>query len=251
MKMTIFSLFPEMFESPLSTSLLGKARDKGILSIDVVNFRDYSLDKHKHVDDTPCGGGVGMVLKPEPLVAALEDNLTMDGSCEIIMLTPQGKTFTQEDAIELSKKEELAFVCGHYEGFDERIRHFVTKEYSIGDYVLTGGELPTMVMIDAISRLIPGVIKEQASYEGDSFFNGLLEYPQYTRPREFRGMEVPEVLLSGHHANIVRWQKKESLRRTLLRRPDLLKDYAFSKEDRKIFAEVLAEEGMDDPWRQQ
>lgn len=242
MKISVFTLFPEMFEA-LNTSLLGKAQEKSVLEIEIINFRDYSEDKHKKVDDTPYGGGVGMLLKPEPLVNALEANLDYNlKNQEIILLTPQGKRFTQKEAIELAKNDSLAFVCGHYEGFDERIRSFVTKEYSLGDYVLTGGELPAMVMIDSISRLVSGVIKESASYEGDSFFNGLLEYPQYTKPREFRGMKVPEVLLSGHHANIVCWQKKEALRRTYLRRPDLLEGYYFSKEELKLYEEVLQEE---------
>ena len=248
MRFTIFTLFPEMVEAPLQASLLGKAQDKGVLSLDIINFRTYALDKHKHVDDTPYGGGVGMILKPEPLVAALEDVLgpKEDFDGEIILLSPQGKPFKQEDACMLAQKKHLAFVCGHYEGFDERIRSFVTKEYSIGDYVLTGGELPAMVMIDSIARLIPGVIKEQASYELDSFYQGLLEYPQYTRPRVFRGMEVPEVLCNGNHAHIEAWQKKEALRRTLLRRPDLLESYRFSDAEKMMLEEIKQEERDED-----
>ena len=184
-----------------------------------------------------------MVLQPEPIVAALRANLNLtDEEQEISLVTPQGAVFDQKAAIELSKKQKLAFVCGHYEGFDERIRKFATREYSIGDYVLTGGELPAMVMIDTICRLVPGVIKEQASYEDDSFYTGLLEYPQYTRPREFEGMEVPEVLLNGHHEQIRIWRKKESLRRTWLRRPDLLGKYELDKEEERLLAEVKAEE---------
>lgn len=242
MKIRVFSLFPEMFDGALSASLLGKAQDKGILSLEVINFREFALDKHRHVDDTPYGGGQGMVLMPQPLIAAMEVNAPLSDNSEIILLSPQGKTFTQADAVRLADRDELSFVCGHYEGFDERIRHFVDSEYSIGDYVLTGGELPAMVMIDTIARLIPGVIKERASYEEDSFFQGLLEYPQYTKPRVFRDMEVPEVLLSGHHANIRRWQKKEALRRTWLRRPDLLEAYSLSDEEKKLLLEVQAEE---------
>lgn len=242
MKIRVFSLFPEMFDGALSASLLGKAQDKGILSLEVINFREFALDKHRHVDDTPYGGGQGMVLMPQPLIAAMEANVPMSDNSEIILLSPQGKTFTQADAVHLADRDELSFVCGHYEGFDERIRHFVDSEYSIGDYVLTGGELPAMVMIDTIARLIPGVIKERASYEEDSFFQGLLEYPQYTKPRVFRDMEVPEVLLSGHHANIRRWQKKEALRRTWLRRPDLLDAYSLSDEEKKLLLEAQAEE---------
>ena len=243
MKIKVFTIFPEMFDGPLNASLLGKAREKGILEMEVINFRDYSLDKHRAVDDTPYGGGAGMVLQPEPIVAALRANFNLtEEEQEIILVTPQGAVFDQKAAIELSKKQKLAFVCGHYEGFDERIRKFATREYSIGDYVLTGGELPAMVMIDTICRLVPGVIKEQASFEDDSFYTGLLEYPQYTRPREFEGMEVPEVLLNGHHEQIRIWRKKESLRRTWLRRPDLLAKYEFDKEAEKLLAEVKAEE---------
>ena len=242
MDIKIFSLFPEMFSGPLGASLLGKARSKDILNIDVINFREYSTNKHRSVDDYPFGGGAGMVLQPEPVISALRDNLDLnDPDTEIILMSPQGKTFNQEAACALSKKKRLAFICGHYEGFAERIRSFVTQEYSIGDYDLTGGELPAMVMIDAISRLIPGVIKEQESYEEDSFYHGLLEYPHYTRPQNFEGMEVPEVLLSGHHENIRKWRKKESLRRTLLRRPDLLEHYELNKEEAKMLAEIKAE----------
>ena len=242
MDIKIFSLFPEMFSGPLGSSLLGKARSKDILNIEVINFREYSTNKHRSVDDYPFGGGAGMVLQPEPVISALRDNLDLDDpDTEIILMSPQGKVFNQEAACELSQKKRLAFICGHYEGFDERIRAFVTQEYSIGDYVLTGGELPAMVMIDAISRLIPGVIKEQESYEEDSFYHGLLEYPHYTRPQIFEGMEVPEILLSGHHENIRKWRKKESLRRTLLRRPDLLEHYELSKEEANMLAEIKAE----------
>ena len=247
MEIKVFSLFPEMFTGPLGSSLLGKAREKGILSVEVINFRDYSTNKHKAVDDYPFGGGAGMVLQPEPIVSALRDKLDLnDAEQEIILLSPQGKVFDQEAARQLSQKKKLAFVCGHYEGFDERIRSFVTQEYSIGDYVLTGGELPAMVMIDSICRLVPGVIKEQESYEEDSFYQGLLEYPHYTRPQNFEGMEVPEILLSGHHENIRRWRRKESLRRTLLRRPDLLQKYEHDKESLKMLAEIEAELAEDE-----
>lgn len=241
MKITIFSLFPEMFQGPLTTSLIGKAVDKGILEIDIVNFRDYATNKFKHVDDTPYGGGVGMLLQPQPIVDALRANLPKDIELPIILVSPQGKVFDQAAANRLAQYDQLAFICGHYEGFDERIRDYVTDEYSIGDYVLTGGELPAMVMIDTIARLQPGVIKEHASFEDDSFYNGLLEYPQYTKPRVFEGKEVPEVLLSGHHENIAKWQKKEALRRTLERRPDLLADYTLSKTEQKLLDEIFLE----------
>ncbi|MDO4281540.1 MAG: tRNA (guanosine(37)-N1)-methyltransferase TrmD [Peptococcaceae bacterium] len=242
MNIKIFSLFPEMFQGALTESLLGKATQKGILNFEMINFRDYATNKFQHVDDTPYGGGVGMLLMPEPIVYALRDHIAPEDNTPIILTSPQGKIFKQEDANRLAQYDSLAFVCGHYEGFDERIRDYVTDEYSIGDYVLTGGELPTMVMIDSIARLIPGVIKEQASYEEDSFYQGLLEYPQYTKPRSFEGKEVPEVLLSGHHENIRRWQKKEALRRTYQRRPDLLANYSLSKEERKLLDAVIDEE---------
>lgn len=223
MDIKIFSLFPEMFAGPLGSSLLGKARSKDILNIEVINFREYSTNKHRSVDDYPFGGGAGMVLQPEPVISALRDNIDLnDPDTEIILMSPQGKVFDQAAACQLSQKKQLAFICGHYEGFDERIRAFVTQEYSIGDYVLTGGELPAMVMIDAISRLIPGVIKEQESYEEDSFYHGLLEYPHYTRPEVWEGMEVPPVLLTGHHKNIAAWRHEQALKITAERRPDML-----------------------------
>jgi tRNA (guanine37-N1)-methyltransferase len=242
MKITIFSIFPKMFEGPFSESLIGRARLKGILDINVVDFRAYSTDKHQHVDETPFGGGAGMLLMPGPIVEALRDNLPQEEHPRVILVSPQGKVFDQNAARDLSKADSLAFICGHYEGFDERIRDYVTDEFSIGDYVLTGGELPAMVMIDSISRLIPGVIKEQVSFEEDSFYNGLLEYPQYTKPREFEGKAVPDVLLSGNHQLIDRWRRKESLRRTLQRRPDLLKDFPLDKTDHKLISEILEEE---------
>lgn len=242
MDIKIFSLFPEMFQGPLTTSLIGKAVEKGILKFDIINFREYATNKFKHVDDTPYGGGVGMLLQPQPIVDALRDNIPQDQNIPVILVSPQGKVFTQAEANRLAQYDTLAFICGHYEGFDERIRDYVTDEYSIGDYVLTGGELPAMVMIDTIARLQSGVIKEKASFEDDSFYQGLLEYPQYTKPRVFEGKEVPEVLLSGHHANIARWQKKEALRRTLQRRPDLLNSYELSSEEEKLLEEIFAEE---------
>ena len=243
MNIRVFTIFPEMFEGPFTSSLLHKAREKGILNIEIINFREYSQDKHKTVDDYPYGGGVGMVLKPEPIINALEDKIDLSNNDqEVILLTPQGKVFNQQEAINLSTKKSLAFICGHYEGFDERIRKFVTKEYSLGDYVLTGGELPAMVIIDAVARLIPGVIKEKASFQEDSFYTGLLEYPQYTRPRIFRELEVPDVLLSGNHEKIRLWRKKEALRRTLFRRPDLLAKYQLTKEEEKLLKEIKEED---------
>lgn len=244
MDIKIFSLFPEMFQGPLTSSLIGKAVEKGILKFDIINFRDYATNKFKRVDDTPYGGGVGMLLQPQPIVDALRDNIPQDQNIPVILVSPQGKVFTQSEANRLAQYDALAFICGHYEGFDERIRDYVTDEYSIGDYVLTGGELPAMVMIDTIARLQSGVIKEKASFEDDSFYQGLLEYPQYTKPRVFEGKEVPEVLLSGHHANIAKWQKKEALRRTLQRRPDLLNSYELSSEEEKLIEEIFIEEPL-------
>lgn len=239
----IFTLFPGMFEGPFNESLLKKAVEKGILKIDVINFRDYAYTKHQTVDDTPYGGGQGMLLKAEPIVEALEKETSMgqDDAEEIILLSPQGKKFTQDDAVRLSKKKKIALVCGHYEGFDERIRDYVTSEYSIGDYVLTGGEFPAMILVDCVSRLISGVIKEEDSFLEDSFYHGLLEHPHYTKPRVFKGKEVPEILISGHHEKIRKWRIKEALRRTLLRRPDLLKVKNLNQEETELLKEIYDE----------
>jgi tRNA (guanine37-N1)-methyltransferase len=239
MRIDVLTLFPEMFEGVFSSSILGKARDKGIVALNTVNFRDYSNNKHNTVDDYPYGGGGGMVLKPEPIFAAVE-NLPVhqeDGQDpvkpRVILMCPQGETFTQKKAEELSNEQHLVFICGHYEGYDERIRQYlVTDELSIGDYVLTGGELPAMVVIDSVVRLLPGVLGNEMSAVTDSFSTGLLEYPHYTRPAKFRDWDVPEMLLSGHHENVKRWRRKESLFRTLERRPDLLEGRDLSKEEK-------------------
>lgn len=244
MDIYVFTIFPEMFKGPLNTSILKKAQEKKILNIELIDFRSYSPSKHKNVDDAPFGGGAGMVLKPEPIYLALEDKLgdpcTYPG--KILLMSPQGEQFNQELAKELAKEPSLVFICGHYEGFDERVRALAHREISIGDYVLTGGELPAMVVIDAVSRLIPGVLGESESVVSDSFYDGLLEYPHYTRPRSFRGMDVPDVLLSGNHEKIRLWRRKESLRRTLARRPELLKKANLTKEDLKLLAELADEE---------
>ena len=222
MQIDVLSLFPNMFE-PLRESMIGKAIERELLNFDVVDYRSYSHDKHHHVDDTPYGGGAGMLLKPEPLFEAMDGiNERHPSPKRVILMDPAGKKFNHQAARELSQEDHLVFICGHYEGYDERIRTLVTDEYSLGDYVLTGGELPAMVMIDAIVRLLPGVLGNDESAHTDSFENGLLEYPQYTRPPEYRGMKVPEVLQNGNHQLIARWRQKESLRRTYLRRPDLL-----------------------------
>lgn len=244
MEITIFTIFPDMFKGPLNTSILKKAQEKKLVSFNIVDFRYYSPTKHKNVDDSPFGGGAGMLLKPEPIYNAVEDNIgsKQDYNGKIILMSPQGKPFNQRTAKKLAYEEKLAIICGHYEGFDERIRLLADYEISIGDYVLTGGELPAMVVIDAIGRLIPGVLGEQESFLTDSFYDGLLEYPHYTRPREFRGMRVPDVLLSGNHEEIRRWRRKATLKRTLARRPELLEKIKLTEEDRKLLAEINEEE---------
>ena len=218
MKIDILTLFPEMFDGFLNTSIIKRAIDSGYISIKVHNFRDYSLDKHKRVDDYPYGGGAGMVLMCEPIFRAIEDIRTDDSI--VIMMSPSGKVFKQEEAISLSKKKHLILLCGHYEGFDERIKSIVDMELSIGDYVLTGGEVPAMVVTDAVTRLIPGVISSE-SLDSESFNDGLLDYPNYTKPAIFRGMKVPEVLLSGHHKNIEEYRNNERIRKTNEVRSDL------------------------------
>lgn len=312
MRVDVLTLFPEMFEGVFGSSILGKAREKGLVSLNAVNFRDYSESKHGTVDDTPYGGGGGMVLKPEPIFRAVEALLAEQerhtgigtaaaaepaadgirtqsdeqeqGVCvegeereqgvraegeereqvlgqtqrqiqgqnadhgsarrpRIILLCPQGETFTQQKAEELSQEKHLIMICGHYEGYDERIReHLVTDELSIGDYVLTGGELPAMVVIDSVVRLLPGVLGNETSAVTDSFSTGLLEYPHYTRPPQFREWAVPDILLSGHHGNIEAWRRREALRRTWQRRPDLLDKLELSKQDRQWLEEIQQEE---------
>lgn len=219
MRIDILTLFPEMFDGFLNTSIIKRARDNDLIDIKVHNFRDYSLDKHKRVDDYPYGGGAGMVLMCEPIFRAIDDIRTDDSL--VIMLTPSGKVFKQEVAIDLSKKKHLILLCGHYEGFDERIRTIVDMELSIGDYVLTGGEVPAMAITDAVTRLIPGVISNE-SLDSESFNDGLLDYPNYTKPAIFRGMKVPEVLLSGHHKNIDEYRQNERIKRTSDIRSDLI-----------------------------
>ena len=230
----ILTLFPEMVMDGLNTSIIGRAIDAGLLEINAVNIRDYSINKHMKVDDYPYGGGAGLVMQPEPVYRAYE-NLTKDMKKKprVVYLTPQGTTFHQEMAKELAKEEELVFLCGHYEGIDERVLEEIVTDYvSIGDYVLTGGELPAMVMIDSISRLVPGVLHNDDSAGDESFENGLLEYPQYTRPSVFLDKEVPEVLLSGHHENIRKWRHEQSVKRTKERRPDLWEAYEKGTEEK-------------------
>lgn len=244
----ILTLFPEMVMSGLGSSITGRAMEKGLISVEAVNIRDYSKDKHRHVDDAPYGGGAGMVMQPGPIVEAYEDLCARTGRRpRVIYMTPQGRVFNQRIAQELAKEEELVFLCGHYEGIDERALELIATDYlSVGDYVLTGGELPAMVMIDCISRLVPGVLNNEVSAEVESFYDNLLEYPQYTRPEDFRGLKVPEVLLSGHHKNIDKWRREQSIRRTLERRPDLLKEAVLSKKERQFLEDLLREKGQEE-----
>ena len=240
----ILTLFPEMVMDGLNTSIIGRAVEKGLLSIDAINIRDYSKDKHNHVDDAPYGGGAGMVMQPGPVCDSYEDLCRKIGKRpRVLYMTPQGQTFNQSIAEELAKEEDLVFLCGHYEGIDERALELIVTDYlSVGDYVLTGGELPAMVMIDCISRLVPGVLNNDVSAEIESFHDNLLEYPQYTRPEVYEGKKVPEVLLSGHHKNIETWRRQQSIKRTLERRPDLLADANLSKKEKQYLAELLAEQ---------
>ena len=244
--MTIFdilTLFPEMFETPFSHSLLKKAQEKGLIRVNLHNIRDYATDRHRMTDDYPYGGGVGMVMKVEPIAGALDAVVPVRQEALVVLLTPQGELFNSALAEEMARHRRVVLVCGHYEGVDERVReHLVDREVSIGDYILTGGELAAMVVVDAVCRFIPGVLGNEDSACSDSHSEGLLECPQYTRPGQYRGWSVPEVLLTGHHRHIAEWRRRESLRRTLRRRPDLLEKARLSEEDRKIIA-ALKKEG--------
>lgn len=238
MKINILTLFPGMFSGFINESIMKKAIEKNLIEVNLINIRDYANNKHNVVDDYPFGGGPGMLMKPEPLFAALEPFR----NTKVIYMSPQGKVYDQECAKRLLAEPEITIIAGHYEGIDERvIEEFVDEEISIGDYVLTGGELPAMVVIDAVSRMIPGVINNAESFINDSFYNGLLDAPHYTRPAEFMGRKVPEVLMSGHHANIKKWQMKEAIKRTLQRRPDLIEKKEFNKQELKILAEAKKE----------
>ncbi len=242
MQFEVFTLLPEVFPAYLETSILKRASERGLIDVRVHNIRDYTHDRHHTTDDTPYGGGGGMVMKPEPVFEAIETVLgdalhTAPQPVPVIMLTPQGRVFNQTVARELSSYEKIVLICGRYEGIDERIReHLVTDEISMGDYVLTGGELPALLVIDAVSRLLPGVLGDPDGATDDSHATGLLEYPHYTRPPEFRGWGAPEVLLSGDHAKIEKWRREQSLLRTLQKRPDLLKKANLTEEDRKVLA---------------
>lgn len=243
MRIDVLSLFPDMFAGPLNQSIMGKAQEKKIVDIEVTDFRKHAVNKHGHVDDYPYGGGAGMLLQVPPIYESLEDinRQFPDTKKRVILMDPAGETFTQKKAEELAKEEHLVFICGHYEGYDERIRSLVTDEISVGDYVLTGGELGAMIVIDATVRLLEETVGNAESVVGDSFSTGLLEYPQYTRPREYQGMAVPDILLSGDHAKIEKWRQKESLRRTFERRPDLLAAYPLTEEQQRWLAEFKQE----------
>ena len=228
----VLTLFPEMIKETLSHSILGRAQRDGLVSVEAINIRDFSNNKHLQVDDYPYGGGAGMVMQPQPIYDAYQSILPKAGKARVLYMTPQGKPFTQRIAEELAQEENLVFLCGHYEGVDERVvEEIVTDEISLGDFVLTGGELAAITMIDAISRLMPGVLGKEASFEDESFSDGLLEYPQYTRPPVFMDREVPQILLSGHHGNIEKWRREQALLRTAAKRPDLLQKANLSKAD--------------------
>jgi tRNA (guanine37-N1)-methyltransferase len=246
MKCSIITIFPEIFYAYLNESIMKRAALKGLLDVEIHNLRDYTTDRHRTVDDYPYGGGAGMVMKPEPFFKAVETICPDPSSRRVIMLSPAGKRFEQETAVELSNESKtLVFLCGRYEAIDERVRtELVNDEISAGDYVLTGGELPALVIIDAVARLIPGVLGDEHSAEVESFSWGILDYPHFTRPPEFRNLKAPETLLSGHHKDIERWRRKEALRRTLMNRPDLLEKASLSDIDYKLIKEIKEEETL-------
>ena len=242
----ILTIFPDMVAAPLRESIVGKAIDRELIEVRVINIRDFATDKHHTTDDRPFGGGSGMVMKPEPLAAAIHSVRESDPAVKVILLSPQGRIFRQDVAFELSRLNHICLVCGRYEGVDERIRaYYVDDEISIGDYVLTGGELPAMVVLDSVARLLPGVLGNDESITEESFVGGLLEYPHFTRPEIFEGHRVPEILVSGDHGAIHRWRRRQSLFRTWQRRPDLLKDEKLSSEDRKLLSEAIQTETKD------
>ena len=247
MQFDVFTLFPGLIQPYLEASILQRAIQAGLLQVNVHDIRAWASDKHHVTDEPPFGGGGGMVMKPEPVFSAVEDVLGTPPACPLIMLTPQGRTYTQDVARELHQYERIGLLCGRYEGIDERVRqHLVSDQISIGDYVLTGGEIPALILIDSLTRLIPGALGDPDGAEDDSFASGLLEYPHYTRPAEFRGWRVPDVLLSGNHAEIARWRREQSLERTLRRRPDLLERFALTPKDKKFLAGLQEENPQDE-----
>ena len=247
MNFHVLTLFADMIMNGLETSILGRAAAKGIVSFEAVNIRDYTLERHGKVDDYPYGGGAGMVMQAEPIYRAYEALVEKIGKKpRVIYMTPQGQTFNQGIAEDLAKEEDLVFLCGHYEGVDERVLEMIATDYlSAGDYVLTGGELPAMMMIDCISRLVPGVLNNNVSAEFETFHDNLLEYPQYTRPEVFMGKKVPDILLSGHHANVEKWRREQSIIRTLKNRPELLEDAVLSKMEQKFLDELLRQQELE------
>lgn len=257
LRFDIFTLFPGMFAGPFEESIIRRAREAGLIEIALHNIRDYATDKHQVTDDTPYGGGGGMVMKPEPIFRAVESVLNLPprsagqevvSPVPIILLTPQGRTFTQAIAAELAQHERIALICGRYEGVDERVRaHLVTDEISIGDFVLSGGELPAMVIVDAVTRLLPGALGDPKGASDDSYASGLLEYPHYTRPADFRGWTVPEILLSGNHGKVAAWRREQALARTLARRPELLEQAALSERDREFLEQLKQKTSETEP----
>ncbi len=241
MKITLLTLFPGIFESPLNESIVKKAQDKGLVSFNIVNIRDFAEDIHRTCDDAPYGGGPGMVMKIEPIYKAMEHVEAQSGRPKFILLTPQGRVFDEDTAKRLSRLSHICLVCGRYEGVDERVLSFVDEEISIGDYVLSGGEIPALVLIDAVVRHIPGALGNEQSTEDESLKGKLLEYPQYTRPPAFMDMEVPSVLLSGNHEEIRKWRRKEAIRKTILKRPDLMEAFEPGEEDRRFIREIMEE----------
>lgn len=245
MQIDILTLFPEMFQGVVKTSILGRAVEKDIVKVNLIDIRDFSTDKHRKVDDYPYGGGSGMVMKPDPIFNAFDElstSISSDESQKTVFVTPQGRPYNQSKAEKLAELDRLTILCGHYEGVDERVREaLVDEELSIGDYVLTGGELPAMVIMDSVMRLLPGVLGTEQSVQEDSFNNYLLEHPQYTRPRNIRGYQVPDILLSGDHQKVHMWRKKESLKRTAVRRPDLLHKQQLDEQMNKLMNEVWEE----------
>lgn len=248
MRIDILTLFPEMCDAVLRESIIGRARERGLVELNCCNIRDYTLDKHNRVDDTPYGGGMGMVMQTQPIYDCFQALCKEVGKRpHLVYLSPQGNVLTQQRVRELSELDNLALLCGHYEGVDERvIEELVDEEISIGDYVLTGGELPALVLTDAVCRMLPGVLANEEAYQEESHFHSLLEYPQYTRPFEWRGKTVPEVLLSGHHANIVRWRRERALERTFYRRPDMLKNAELDETDRAFLARLAEQAETED-----
>lgn len=241
MRFDILTLFPDMMRTVLDESIIGRAQKSEILEINCINIRDFAGNKHNSVDDYPYGGGFGMLMQAPPIYRAYE-SIAGEDKPHTVYMSPQGKVLTQDKVIELSKKDRIVVLCGHYEGVDERVlEEIVDEEISIGDYVLTGGELPAAVLVDSVARMVEGVLPQSESFEEESIYSGLLEHPQYTRPPVFMGREVPEVLLSGHHANIEKWKRKEALKRTYIKRPDLLEKADLTDKDRKILDEIIGE----------